>query len=237
MRDRLIVALDTDSAEGALAIARAVSCEAKVAKVGMELFPRGGPALVRSIREAGMDVFLDLKFCDIPNTVAGAVRSAAALGVRFTTVHASGGRAMLRAAAEAARGTGTTVLAVTVLTSLDDSDLAEIGYASGAADVVGRLTRIALEEGIGGIVCSPAEAAAVRRAAGDGAVIVTPGVRLPEDDRGDQKRVLSPDEAAAAGADFIVVGRPVTRAADPGAAARRFAELFSRGFSTRGRPG
>lgn len=233
MKERIIVALDTDSGEAALGMVQALSGEVGLAKVGMELFPRGGPELIRRIRESGIDVFLDLKFHDIPNTVAGAIRSAAALGVRFATVHASGGRAMLEAAAKAAKGTGTTILAVTVLTSLDDADLAEIGYASGAADAVDRLAGMALEAGIGGIVCSAKEAARVRARAGHGAVLVTPGVRLPEEERGDQKRVMAPDEAARNGADYIVVGRPITKAADPVAAARRFATLMGQGLRTR----
>jgi orotidine-5'-phosphate decarboxylase len=229
VKGRIIVALDTDSPETALGAARTLSGEVGMFKVGMELFPRGGPALVRAIRGAGAEVFLDLKFHDIPNTVAGAVRSAAALGVRFATVHASGGRAMLAAAAEAARGSRLTVLAVTVLTSLDDSDLAEIGVLPPAAQAVARLAGLAAREGIGGIVCSAGEVAAVRSQVGPGVVLVTPGVRLPEDDRGDQKRVSTPSEAVRAGADYLVVGRPITRARDPVAAARRFADEMKRG--------
>ena len=223
MKDRIIVALDTDSPDSALAVVEALSGEVGMFKVGMELFPRGGPELVRKVRETGADVFLDLKFHDIPNTVAGAVRSAAALGVKFATVHASGGREMLARAAEAARGTGTTVLAVTVLTSIDESDLSEIGFSSPPADLVVRLARMAVREGIGGIVCSAREVAAVRELAGRSAVLVTPGVRLPEDAVGDQKRVVTPFDAMRNGADYLVVGRPITKAADPVAAARRFA--------------
>ena len=223
MKERIIVALDTDSPESALAVVEALAGEVGLFKVGMELFPRGGPDLVRKVRETGADVFLDLKFHDIPNTVAGAVRSAAALGVKFATVHASGGREMLARAAEAARGTGTTVLAVTVLTSIDESDLSEIGFSSPPADLVVRLARMAVREGIGGIVCSAREVAAVRELAGRSAVLVTPGVRLPEDAVGDQKRVVTPFDAMRNGADYLVVGRPITKAADPVAAARRFA--------------
>ena len=131
-------------------------------KVGMELFPRGGPDLIRKILDAGADVFLDLKFHEIPNTVAGAVRSAVARGVRFATVHASGGGQMLAGAAEAARGTPTTILAVTVLTSLDDSDLSEIGFSPSSFDLAVRLAEMALREGIGGIVCSARECASRR---------------------------------------------------------------------------
>ncbi len=223
MKERIIVALDTDSPGSALAVVEALAGEVGMFKVGMELFPRGGPELVRKVREKGADVFLDLKFHDIPNTVAGAVRSAAALGVKFATVHASGGREMLARAAEAARGTGTTVLAVTVLTSIDETDLSEIGFSSPPADLVVRLARMAVREGIGGIVCSAREVAAVRELAGRSAVLVTPGVRLPEDAVGDQKRVVTPFDAVRNGADYLVVGRPITKSADPVAAARRFA--------------
>ncbi len=233
MKDRIIVALDTDSPDKAVAVAASLRGEVGLFKVGMELFPRGGPEIVRRIRETGADVFLDLKFHDIPNTVAGAVKSAAALGVRFATVHASGGKAMLAAAARAAEGTGTTLLAVTVLTSLDDGDLAEIGSSATAAETVLRLAAMAAGEGLGGIVCSAREVSAVRARVGSGAVLVTPGVRLPEDAAGDQKRVVTPEDAIRRGADYLVVGRPITKADDPRAAARRFAAAMERA----GRPG
>ncbi len=223
MKNRIIVALDTDSPEAALAVVSVLSGEVGLFKVGMELFPRGGPVLIDKIRAKGAEVFLDLKFHDIPNTVAGAVKSAVALGVKFATVHASGGRAMLASAAEAAAGSGTTILAVTVLTSLDDADLASVGFALPAAEAVDRLAGLAVAAGIGGIVCSAREAAAVRSRVGKGIVLVTPGVRLPEDSAGDQKRVVTPFEAVRAGANYIVVGRPITKAADPVAAARKFA--------------
>lgn len=234
MKERIIAALDTDSTESALSVVRSLSGEVGMFKVGMELFPRGGPDLVGEIRSAGAEVFLDLKFHDIPNTVAGAVRSAAALGATFVTVHAAGGKAMLRAAAEAARGTGMTILAVTVLTSLDDDDLAEVGFRSSAEVSVLRLAELAAREGIGGIVCSAREVGAVRRKLGTGPVLVTPGVRLPEGEAGDQKRVVTPFEAARLGADYLVVGRPITRASDPSAAARKFADEFARGTEDRG---
>ena len=223
MKERIIVALDTDSPEAALAIVRSLSGEVGMFKVGMELFPRGGPDLVRRIREAGFDVFLDLKFHDIPNTVAGAVRSAVALGVKFATVHASGGRAMLAAAADSARGTGTTILAVTVLTSLDDGDLSEVGFSRSAAEAVTHLADLAVSSGTGGIVCSAKEVAAVRARVGKGVTLVTPGVRMQGDAVGDQKRVVTPAEAIRRGADYIVVGRPITKAIDPTAAARAIA--------------
>lgn len=228
MRRRIIVALDTDSPESALATASALSGEVGLFKVGMELFPRGGPDLVKRIRDTGADVFLDLKFHDIPNTVAGAVRSAAALGVKFATVHASGGKAMLAAAAEAAAGSKTTILAVTVLTSLDDEDLASIGFSLPAAEAVDRLAGLAVSAGIGGIVCSAKEVAAIRRKTGREVVLVTPGVRLPEDSAGDQKRVVTPFDAVRSGADYIVVGRPITKAADPVSAARKIASDMAR---------
>jgi len=229
VKERIIVALDTDSPDSALSAVRALAAHVGMFKVGMELFPRGGIDLVRKIREEGADVFLDLKFHDIPNTVAGAVRSAAALGVRFTTVHASGGKNMLARAAEAARGTATTVLAVTVLTSLDDSDLSEIGFSSPSGDMVLRLARMAMEVGIGGFVCSAREVPAVRKLVGEHAVLVTPGVRLPEDEVLDQKRIVTPFEAMRNGADYLVVGRPITKAADPAGAARRFADEMRSG--------
>lgn len=229
MKDRIIVALDTDSPEKAIEIVSSLRGEVGLYKVGMELFPRGGPDIVGRIREAGADVFLDLKFHDIPNTVAGAVKSAVALGVRFATVHASGGKAMLAAAARAAEGTRTTLLAVTVLTSLDSGDLAEIGFSGTPADSVLRLARLAAGEGIGGIVCSAQEVSAVRERVGNSVLLVTPGVRLPEDAAGDQKRVVTPEEAIRRGADYLVVGRPITKAQDPVAAARRFAAAMERG--------
>jgi orotidine-5'-phosphate decarboxylase len=234
MKERIIVALDTDSPEAALATVRSLSGEVGMFKVGMELFPRGGPDLVRGIRGAGFDVFLDLKFHDIPNTVAGAVRSAAALGVKFATVHASGGRAMLAAAAESARGTGTTILAVTVLTSLDDGDLASVGFSLGAAEAVLRLADLAVRSGAGGVVCSAKEVAAVRSRVGKEVALVTPGVRMAGEDAGDQKRVVTPDEAVRLGADYLVVGRPITRAPDPRGAARAFAAAMREGFARRG---
>lgn len=228
MKDRIIVALDTDSPDAALAFVSALAGEVGLFKVGMELFPRGGPDLVDRIREKGAEVFLDLKFHDIPNTVAGAVKSAVAMGVKFATVHASGGKAMLAAAVAAAAGSRTTILAVTVLTSLDDADLASVGFALPAAKAVDRLAGLAVSAGIGGIVCSAREVAGVRAAVGEKIVLVTPGVRLPGDSAGDQKRVVTPFDAVRAGADYLVVGRPITKAADPVAAARKIAQEIGR---------
>jgi orotidine-5'-phosphate decarboxylase len=229
VKDRIIVALDTDSPVAAMETVRSLAGEVGLFKVGMELFPRGGAELVRCIQAEGYGVFLDLKFHDIPNTVAGAVRSAAALGVRFATVHASGGRAMLAAAAEAAKGTGTTLLAVTVLTSMDDADLTDVGFSSGPAETVLRLAALAAASGVRGIVCSAREVAAVRARLGKDAVLVTPGVRMAGGETGDQKRVVTPSEAVRLGADYIVAGRPITRAADPAGAARAFAAAMREG--------
>jgi orotidine-5'-phosphate decarboxylase len=230
VKERIIVALDTDSPESAFSVVKALAGEVGMFKVGMELFPRGGADFVHRIRNAGAEVFLDLKFHDIPNTVAGAVRSAAALGVRFVTVHASGGRQMLASATEAARGTGTTILAVTVLTSLDEADLSEIGISSSPADMVLRLAGMAMREGIGGFVCSAREVSAVRGLVGSSAILVAPGVRLPGDAAQDQKRITTPYEAMRNGADYLVVGRPITKADDPVEAARRFAAEMRNGW-------
>ena len=237
MKERIIVALDTDSPESAFSVVKALAGEVGMFKVGMELFPRGGADFVHRIRNAGAEVFLDLKFHDIPNTVAGAVRSAASLGVRFATVHASGGRKMLADAADAARGTGTTVLAVTVLTSLDDADLSEIGVSSSPADMVLRLAGMAMREEIGGFVCSAREVSAVRGLVGSSAILVAPGVRLPGDATQDQKRVMTPYEAMRNGADYLVIGRPITKADDPVDAARRFAAEMRNGWEAGPRRG
>jgi len=230
---RIIVALDTDSPQKALEIARSLVNEVGLFKVGMELFPRGGPQLIEEIHKMGSETFIDLKFNDTPNTVNGAVRSIVALGSHFTTVHASGGKTMLQAAAQAANGTSTTVLAVTVLTSMKNwADLSEVGVLfSTLREQVLLLARLAKEAGVGGIVCSAMEVAEVRSLVGPDITIVTPGIRFPEGDVGDQKRVVTPEEAIRMGADYIVVGRPITRALDPVAAARRFAEAVKNGLA------
>jgi len=177
--------------------------------------------VVRDLVASGRHVFLDLKYHDIPNTVGAAVREAAQLGVRMLTVHAAGGGKMLRAAAEAAGGApGLMVLAVTVLTSMDESDLETIGIHSTVADSVTRLATIALGSGCQGVVASAREAASLRAELGNNFAIVTPGVRLAGTSHGDQVRVVTPADAIAAGASHVVVGRPITEAADPAAAAR-----------------
>jgi orotidine-5'-phosphate decarboxylase len=220
-RQRLIVALDVSTAAAAQKIVAAVGDSALTYKVGMQLFTAEGPQVVRDLVASGRQVFLDLKYHDIPNTVGAAVAEAAKLGVSMLTVHASGSEKMLRAAVDAARARpGLMVLAVSVLTSMDGSDLEAIGMQGTVADSVVRLATIALANGCQGIVTSAREASKVRAELGNDFVIVTPGVRPAGSSVGDQKRVVTPAEAIAAGATHIVVGRPVTEAADPAAEAR-----------------
>ena len=228
-KDRLIIALDVSRASEAQKIVTEVGEAASTYKVGKQLFTAEGPQVVRDLVASGRKVFLDLKFHDIPNTVAGAVKSAAALNVSMLTVHASGGSKMLRAAAEAAAQSSSKplVLAVTVLTSMSDQDLQELGLPVGVADQVLRLAGIARNAGIGGIVASAHEAAALRRDLGTGFAIVTPGVRPAGAEVGDQARVVTPADAIRAGASHIVVGRPVTGDPNPAQAARRILEELS----------
>jgi orotidine-5'-phosphate decarboxylase len=219
-RQRLIVALDVSTAAAARKIVAAVGDSAHAYKVGMQLYTAEGPSIVRELVGSGRRVFLDLKYHDIPNTVGAAVREAARLGVSMLTVHASGGGKMLRAAVEAAQKPGLLVLAVTVLTSLDDDELGKIGLRGGALDQVLRLTALALSNGCKGVVASALEAAALREEFGHDFTIVTPGVRLAGSGPNDQARVVTPSEAISAGASHIVVGRPITEASDPAAEAR-----------------
>jgi len=221
-REHLIVALDVSSSAAARKIVAAVGDSAHAYKVGMQLYTAEGPVMVRELVGGGRKVFLDLKYHDIPNTVGAAVREAAQLGVSMLTVHASGGGEMLRVAAESARATNPNllVLAVTVLTSLDDHDLNQFGIRGGVLDQVLRLTALALANGCHGVVASAREAAALRHEFGRDFTIVTPGVRPAGSDADDQARVVTPAEAIAAGASYIVVGRPITGADDPAAEAR-----------------
>jgi orotidine-5'-phosphate decarboxylase len=220
-RERLIVALDVSTSAAAQKIVAAVGDSALTYKVGMQLFTAEGPQVVRDLVASGRRVFLDLKYHDIPNTVAGAVAEAARVGVSMLTVHASGGGKMLRAAVEAARAKPELmVLAVTVLTSLDGNDLEKIGVRGSVEDNVVRLAAIALANGCQGVVTSAREASLLRTELGDEFAIVTPGVRPAGTSAGDQVRVVTPAEAIAAGASHIVVGRPITEAADPVAEAR-----------------
>lgn len=221
-RQRLIVALDVSSAAAARKIVVAVGDSAFTYKVGMQLYTAEGPCIVRELVASGRRVFLDLKYHDIPNTVGAAVREAAQLGVSMLTVHASGGGKMLRAATEAAASQAAPplVLAVTVLTSLDDSDLNKLGVRGNVVDQVLRMAALALSNGCEGVVASAHEACALREELGRDFAIVTPGVRPAGSGPADQVRVVTPAEAVASGATYIVVGRPITEAADPAAEAR-----------------
>lgn len=225
-RERLIVALDVAKALQAREIVAKVGAFASTYKVGKQLFTAEGPQVVRDLVASGRKVFLDLKYHDIPNTVGAAVREAAALGVSMLTVHAAGGSRMLRAAVEAAAGSPSRplVLAVTVLTSFSDEDLREVGVAAGTQEQVMRMARLAQACGCGGVVTSPREARALRQLLGPEAAIVTPGVRPAGAKREDQVRVATPREAIEAGASHIVVGRPITAAPDPAAAAKAILE-------------
>ena len=222
----LCAALDTADPAQALQLANELGSSVGAVKVGLTAFIAGGPSLVNDLKN-GNRVFLDLKLHDIPAQVGEAVSAVDSLGVTLTTVHAAGGRAMLTAAAEAA-GPGLTLLAVTVLTSLGDWDLTEIGMSFAPEDAVLRLTELALSCGVPGLVCSPLEVAPIRERFGphtqDGPYLVVPGIRPEGFDKGDQQRTMTPKEAIDAGADLIVVGRPITAASDPAAAARAIVE-------------
>jgi orotidine-5'-phosphate decarboxylase len=232
---RLIFALDLPTLDQACAMARTVHEAVGMFKVGLELFVEAGPRAVSAVAEAGRPVFLDLKLHDIPETVDRAVGRASALGARMLTVHALGGPAMLRRAAERAEkeGAGLEIVAVTVLTSLDWGDLSALGLEGGVAGSVERLARMAWAQGVRAFVCSPHEAAALRAALGPEATLVTPGVRA-SGGGDDQKRTLTAREAIHAGASWIVVGRPIRDAADPLAAARDLANEAAQARGVRG---
>lgn len=228
-RQCLIVALDVSSAAAAQKIIAAVGGSAFCYKVGMQLYTAEGPRIVRDLVASGRKVFLDLKYHDIPNTVAAAVHEAAELGVSMLTVHASGGGKMLRAASDtaAAGNPGLLVLAVTVLTSLDDRDMDKLGVHGRVQDQVLRLAALALANGCRGVVASAREAAELRSKLSGDFAIVTPGVRPAGAAHGDQARVVTPAEAIAAGATHIVVGRPITDAEDPAEEARAILSQIS----------
>ncbi len=213
----VIVALDSPSLETALEIVDRVGATGSWYKVGLELFSRAGPRVVEELAGRGKHVFLDLKLHDIPNTVAGAVRAAVALDVELLTVHGSGGRRMLEAARDAAEGR-VKVLAVTLLTSLTPSEVESVWGREivSIRDEVGRLAELASDVGMDGVVASVLEASWLRPGLEDGFLIVTPGIRPAGGDRGDQRRVATPTDAVKAGSDYLVIGRPVTRADDPG---------------------
>lgn len=223
-RDRIVFPLDVPSLDAARTLLERLAPEVGCMKVGLELFTAEGPRAVDAVHASGSACFLDLKLHDIPATVARATEAAARLGVRYLTVHASSGPAALAAARKAVEGSATRVLAVTALTSLTASDLEAIGLGSEPEEVVRRLARLAVEQGIDGFVCAPAECRAVRSIAGEGAVLVVPGVRPQGSARGDQARIATPSEAIRAGANLLVVGRPIRDAVDPTLAARAIAQ-------------
>jgi orotidine-5'-phosphate decarboxylase len=228
--DRLIVALDFPDARAALSLLDQLDGAVRWCKIGLELYIAEGNGLVAEVRRRGYSVFLDLKLHDIPNTVASAVRSVSRLGVQMLTVHASGGPAMLAAAAEAAGETdaGPALLAVTVLTSMDASQLAATGIETSPGEQVERLASFAMASGVQGLVCSPIEVESLRTQLGMEPLLVIPGIRPAGAEVGDQRRVATPGSAIASGASYLVVGRPITRAADPAAAARSLiAEIAS----------
>ena len=211
----VIVALDYPAVDQALQMADQLSPEQVRVKVGKELFTRAGPAVVQRLHERGFEVFLDLKFHDIPNTVAGAVRAATEMGVWMVNVHASGGRRMMTAAAEAVKGSNTLLTAVTVLTSMGAEELAETGVAASPLQQVEHLAVLARECGLDGVVCSAQEALALRELCPAPFCLVTPGIRPAGSEEGDQTRVLTPSEARTQGVDYMVIGRPITRAPSP----------------------
>jgi len=213
MRDRLIVALDVSSASEAQKLVARIGDAAGIYKVGLQLFTAEGPSIVRDLVSSGRRVFLDLKLHDIPTTVALAVKATTELGADMLTIHASGGAAMLRAAAETAAGR-LNLLAVTVLTSLNDEDMQEIGVSGRVSDQVLRMAALAQSAGCHGIVTSPRESLMVRKALGEGFAIVTPGIRPAGAETNDQQRIATPAQAISNGASHIVVGRPITHAPD-----------------------
>lgn len=218
----IIVALDFDDAQAARALVARLGDAIQFYKVGMELYAAEGTPLVQELIGQGKQVFLDLKLYDIPETVKRAAACIAKTGARFLTVH--GSNAVMRAAVEGRGGSALELLAVTVLTSFDQQDLAELGYPAGVAELVALRVKNAMSAGMDGIVCSPLEAAAVRAIAGPRAILVTPGVRSKSAHAGDQKRVATPAEALAAGANYVVIGRQITRAQDPPAQLQRILE-------------
>jgi orotidine-5'-phosphate decarboxylase len=231
-KSRLAVALDYPDAYQAMKLVDSLGQTCQWFKVGMELYYAAGNDMIRQLRDRGFDVFLDLKLHDIPNTVAGAVRSATKAGASLLTIHASGGSAMMTAAAEAAKAPGSPrLLAVTVLTSMDAAQLAGTGITASPAEQVLRLANLARQSGIDGFVCSAEEVASVRAATGPDTLLVIPGIRPAGADIGDQKRIATPAQAIAQGASMLVVGRPITQAADPGAVAEDILDEIAKAHS------
>lgn len=217
MSSRLIIALDFPTAEQALAFVKPLDPQQCKLKVGFELFVAAGPDFVRALVQQGFAVFLDLKFHDIPNTVASACKAAAQLGVWMINVHASGGAKMMQAAQQALQGfeNPPKLIAVTVLTSMDKAQLSGTGVNADPDQQVLHLARLAADSVLDGVVCSAQEAGLLRKALGDDFLLVTPGIRPEGSDQGDQSRVMTPAQARAAGVSYVVVGRPITQAADP----------------------
>jgi orotidine-5'-phosphate decarboxylase len=231
MRNPIIAALDVPDAETALKLAAQIAPAVGAFKIGKELFVAAGPDIVRRVRATGAAVFLDLKFHDIPNTVAKAVTAAVRLDVQMLTIHTSGGSAMMRAAEKSAQDTAKLlglpsplVLGVTVLTSLDNAALGEIGIQPDTARQVERLANLAVKAGLRGLVCSPLEIAALRKILPASIQLVTPGIRTGAEEADDQKRTLTPREALQAGANWLVIGRPIYAAENPRAAAEKILE-------------
>ena len=225
-KERIIVALDQEDLAAAQRLVKSLSGLISFFKVGSELFSAAGPDAVRMVRDGGAEVFLDLKYHDIPNTVSRAVRSAAGLGVSLVNVHTLGGVQMMRAAADSAREVDpvTRVIGVTVLTSMDATDLLRVGIEDAPEEEVVRLARLAREAGLAGVVSSAREVVRLREEFGPGFILIAPGIRPAGADSGDQKRIVTPREAFEAGADYIVVGRPIAAAPDPRAAAESIIE-------------
>lgn len=221
IRERIFIALDVPTVDTARKLIETLGAEAQSYKVGLELFTAAGPGFVRELADAGKTVFLDLKFHDIPNTVAGAVRSVAGLGAKVINIHCGGGGEMMRAAQTAAGADGPAIIGVTVLTSLDDQNLKDLGFAHTAEGEVLLLARAAHEAGLAGVVCSPREIELLRGEFGPDFLLITPGIRPEWAATGDQKRIMTPREAFRAGASALVIGRPITGAPEPAAALRR----------------
>lgn len=224
--NRIIVALDFPDAGQAMTLVKNLDPAKCRVKIGKELFTRCGPALIEKIVNAGFDVFLDLKFHDIPHTVAKACIAAAQLGVWMVNVHALGGRKMMETAYEAIQKTKQPplLIAVTILTSMDDGDVREIGLAGSASANASHLAELARQSGFNGVVCSPHEIRELRQSMGEDFVLVTPGIRPQNSQLDDQKRIMTPVEAIRLGADYLVIGRPITASNDPGASFQKLQE-------------